>query len=242
MTENDILGRPTEDGDPAKSRMDMFICLICTSKMPLGSRAAIHQYDETPEWHWPPWGRAFNFGQQEELFKYELRIADNYSDDFSHFVMCRQSEDNMGIRDPDVNPLSARAFALTPEFLSKRTDGTLYPMFAEEIEDWRVEFRARFAFPSSCLDIPLQDGTTYRKVLTQSETLALCLFLQEKDLGAGSQLFTGKLALDSKGNEVSEKELEAHWDEVKTGGVTVIVGPRGGDTHTDEFIDDIDEE
>lgn len=236
ITGKDVLGLPTEGGNPAKHRMDVFICLTCTSKTP-GPKAVLHQYDETPEWHWPLWGRAFNFGQQEDLYEYELRIAKKYTDAFSHFIMCRQMEDSLGIRDPDVAPLSARAFALTSEFISKRTDGTLYPMFAEEIADWLVEFRARFAFPASCLNIALHDGTTYKEVMTQSEALALCMFLQEKDLGAGSQLFTGKLALDLKGNEVSEKELEAQWDSV----VTVLVGPSGGDTPTDVFFDDIDD-
>ena len=199
-------------GRPDPNGKDVFICLHCTGMMPMG-RKVIHAFEGTPEEHWPPYRNVFTFKQQEDLFEYEVRVSQKYSDDISEFIARRMYEDRLGIRDPDLTPLSAQAFSLTAEFLSLRLDTSNYPMFPEEITEWLESHRRQFLFPESCLKTTLPCGNTYETVMAQNEALVFCLWLQEQKVGAGSQLLAGNLRPDRNGDIVEESQLEEIWKE-----------------------------
>lgn len=173
------------------------------------------QPDEDSSGHHAFYGTNLTVGQQVDIYLWEEAMQAHSATEAREFIARRQFEDQLGIRDPTIMPVSITSFRQqgrnpTFETISIRTDICDYPMFPEDVREWAIENRKTWPLRDELLDIVHEPyGFTFRDSFCQIELLLFALYLQSKKIGAGSQFFTGRL--DSQLN-ATEEEIEAQWN------------------------------
>jgi hypothetical protein len=202
--------------DAGPDNTDYFACVTCTAELGYeGNSPVFHLWDETPKEHQPAWNRSLTLVAQLEMLNYDRRIGSGPLGHkiiwFMHrrfFEALRGYRSNEDIIDPRV---------IVPVFqnLAKRSDSTCMPMFPEEFADWVQGMREAHDFPMYLLDTPVYKEYTFREALTQGELFALCAWINEKMVGAGSQMFAGPLLI----KDMTEEKIEQALDRGERGDV-----------------------
>lgn len=191
-------------------RTDVFVCHPCSfreAKFVEGRMIPIcHLWDEADEQH-RPYHNRIPLEPQIAIANYEYRLGNGHARVFEvvKFLARRYAEISMGVRPDVLNIRETGPF--TFDFLAKRSDKTLLPMFPAEFEDFANETRNEYGFPLYIIDTPFYKEVTLAECLLPAEIIVLCTWMNNRVWGAGNQMFAGSLP-----EGLTEVELEQQWD------------------------------
>lgn len=192
-------------------RTDVFVCHPCSLEKSMqapegGIVPVCHLWDEADDAHRPLHNR-IPLQAQIEIANYEFRLGKQHdaSVEVLKLIIRREAEVKMGVRHDVLSIKDTGPF--TFDFLAKRSDKTLYPMFPTEFEEYANELRNEYGFPMYLLETPFYQEVTLAQSLLPAEVLLTCALMNRRHWGSGNQMLAGSLP-----DGMTEDQIEKVWE------------------------------